>query len=134
MSQLPDGWTKTRVLITGQSNSFTIHLRNPIENVVMATLASCENTNCIIKLDGLNHSYSSAIDPSGNIIHFDYCASNLNTELQFAMFSAPVLPNRVFSRHNYNYLKITLVDAYGALYSLGGNPVNIELDLWSYSG
>jgi len=130
-SILPGGWTRTRVLITGSRNEFTIQLRNPIEDVVFAHVVSMEGAACILQIAGLNyHKLSTLVDDGARTFHCDYLGNNLSSQLSSAL-QAPPLPSRVTGTRTLTELNVTLINANGSLFSVG-SAVNIELDLFSY--
>ena len=133
MTTLPKGWSKTRVLITGPSNSnkFTVPLRYPITHVAFATVVSVQGAEAILQVDGLNGNQLSTIDSRGDQYHFDFLASNLNNELQYALYTPPVLPYSPQTSINITQISVTLLDVYGAPFSVSG-VVSIEFDCWSY--
>lgn len=133
MTTLPKGWSKTRVLITGPTNSsnFTVPLRTPINHVAFATVVSIQGASAILQVDGLNNCQLSTLDGSGNVTHFDFLASNLNTELQYALYTPPVLSSSPQTSKNITQLKVTLLDVTGSAFSVSGT-VSIEIDFWCY--
>ena len=133
MTTIPNGWSKTRVLITGPSGSskFTVPLREPVYHVALVAAVSIQGASAILQIEGLNMNKMSTLDASGNVYHFDYVASNLNTELQYALYTPPVLPSQPQTNKNVTQVSVTLLDVFGNLNSVSG-AVNIELDFWSY--
>ena len=57
--------------------------------------------------------------------------SNLNNELQYALYTPPVLPYSPQTSINITQISVTLLDVYGNPFSVSG-VVSIEFDCWSY--
>lgn len=133
MTTLPKGWSRTRVLITGpaDSNKFTVSLRTPINHVVFATVVSIQGATAILQIDGLNNCQLSTLNDSGHLTHFDYLASNLNNELQYAFYTPPVLPSSPQASKNITQFKVTLLDVTGSAFNVSGT-VSVQLDCWCY--
>ena len=134
MTTIPSGWTKTRVLITGpaETDKFTVRLRAPIHRVAFVAAVSMQGANAILTLEGLNTNQLTTVDSGGNHIHFDYTASNLNGELQYALYTPPVLPSNPQTSRDITEVRVAVVDAKGASYEVS-TAVSVELDFWSYT-
>jgi len=134
MATIPAGWSKTRVLITGpsESNKFTVRLQAPIHRVAFVTAISMQGASAILLLEGFNTNQLATIDGDGNHFNFNYCASNLNGELQFSLFTPPVLPSNPQTSKDITQISVQLVDPKGSPFSVSG-VVSVELDFWSYT-
>jgi hypothetical protein len=132
MTSLPPGWTKTRVLVSGLSNNFTAQLREPVSNVVLAHCVSVINGLAIVQVDGLNRNRVSTTDASGNVIQFDYLASNLNNTVATSSNGSPALPKDPNPGKTFSQVTIRLADLYGANAAYSSGLVSVELDLYSY--
>ena len=132
MTTLPPGWTKTRVLVSGLSNNFTAQLREPVSNVVLAQCVSVINGLAIVQVDGLNRNRVSTTDASGNVIQFDYLASNLNNTIATSSNGTPALPKDPNPGKTFSQVTVRLADLYGATAAYVSGLVSVELDLYSY--
>lgn len=131
MSCLPPGWTKERVLVTGRTQRFSAPLRDPVNNVVFATVVSFQGPACMIKIDGFDQHYSSARREDGSVKHFTYFASNLNNELNKHSYDPPILPHVPPKGKNYSRLTVTLLDAFGE--EIDDAISHLQIDLWCYN-
>ena len=93
---------------------------------------SMQGANAILTLEGLNTNQLTTVDSGGNHIHFDYTASNLNGELQYALYTPPVLPSNPQTSRDITEVRVAVVDAKGASYEVS-TAVSAELDFWSYT-
>ena len=93
---------------------------------------SMQGANAILTLEGLNTNQLTTVDSEGNHIYFDYTASNLNGELQYALYTPPVLPSNPQTSRDITEVRVAVVDAKGASYEVS-TAVSVELDFWSYT-
>ena len=134
VSILPHGWTRTRVLISGNGSQFTVPLRAPVDDVVFAHVVSMAGAGCIVQVDGLNLNKMSTLTDGGTrVYHHDYLGNNLQMQLAYAI-SGPPVPAHVSGSRTITELKVTLINADGSLCipTPSDAQINIEIDLYSF--
>ena len=95
VSILPHGWTRTRVLISGNGSQFTVPLRAPVDDVVFAHVVSMAGAGCIVQVDGLNLNKMSTLTDGGTrVYHHDYLGNNLQMQLAYAISGPPETTSR----------------------------------------
>jgi hypothetical protein len=129
MSIIPAGWSRTRVFVSGCGPAFTVRLNNAIEDVVFATVVSVSSSSELVSVEGLNRSYATTTDASGNASRFNYFCSTPGA----IPTDPPRFPTQAFGQ-TFVDLTINWLTYSGAIAVIDLQTVTyIELELWSYN-
>jgi hypothetical protein len=128
---VPKGWCRERVLISGTGSTWTAPLRRPAQDVVFAEVVDVHNSGLVLSLEGLNTHHLTKVSADGlTITQLDYCFQNVAARTTHKPYQPPVFQ---YSQHGktHHELVVRWLTLDGALDSLMAAVVStIEIDLW----
>ena len=129
---VPKGWCRERVLISGTGSTWTAPLRRPAQDVVFAEVVDSFNGGLILSLAGLNDKHLTNVSLDGlTIKHLDYCFQNVATRSDYKPYHTPVFPGQPQTGITVHELVVRWLTLDGALDTARDAVVSvIELDLW----